>query len=390
MFIIIGLPSGLLSVAWPSIRDSFGLTNEAIGAILALGTTGHVIASFISGRVVTRWGIYPTLVGSTLLSLTAMSLISLTPSWFILVASYSLWGIAGGLIDTSANVFVARYYSARMMNWMHANFGLGATFGPLLFGLVVTFGFGWRAAYGLIAVSILFLVLALLLLRPVWPRRATRTVTSSTGVVSVIAIEENTAVSLRESLRVPAVLLGMAIFFVYGGVELTAGQWSFTIFTESRGAPADTAGLWVTAYWGIFTLGRVLVGFVADRLGGWRILNLSMMGGLFGMLLFWLNLTPLTSYLGLVIIGFAIAPIFPTLVTLTPRYVGEKHAANATGFQVGITGFGVAVLPSLAGVLAERVSLEAIGPFLFLQGVVMAGLYLWLQRGVGKREGARE
>lgn len=385
MFIILGLPSGLLGVAWPSMRDSFGLTNEAVGAILFLGTSGHIIASFFSGRVVNQWGIYPTLVGSTLLALTGLTLISLTPSWWLLVASYGLWGIAGGLIDTSANVFVARYYNARMMNWMHANFGLGATFGPLLLGVVVWFTFDWRAAYGLIALLAFVLVLILLLLRSIWPRRqrTTQTVLASTGVASVVTMteeeERDTAVSLRESLRVPAVLLGMAIFFIYGGVELTAGQWSFTLFTEGRGATPEVAGLWVTAYWAVFTLGRVLVGFVAERLGGWRILNGAMIGALVGMALYALNLNLFTSYLGLVILGFAIAPIFPTLITLTPHYVGEKHTANATGFQVGITGLGVAVLPSFAGVLAERVSLEAIGPFLFLQGVVMTGLYAWLR-----------
>jgi fucose permease len=85
------------------------------------------------------------------------------------------------------------------------------------------------------------------------------------------------------------------------------------------------------------------------------------------------------SYLGLVLIGFGIAPIFPTLITLTPSYSGPDHAANAMGFQVGITGVGIAILPSLAGVLAERVDLEAIGPYLLAQGVVLALLYLWLR-----------
>jgi MFS family permease len=130
MFVILGLPSGLLGVAWPSIRNEFALTNEAIGAILAMGTLGHIISSFVSGRVVHRWGIYPVLVASTILSLFVMGGILLSPTWIILVMVYGLWGVASGLMDTSANVFVARYYTARVMNWMHASFGLGATLGP--------------------------------------------------------------------------------------------------------------------------------------------------------------------------------------------------------------------------------------------------------------------
>ncbi|MCA9981923.1 MAG: MFS transporter, partial [Anaerolineales bacterium] len=280
-----------------------------------------------------------------------------------------------GLIDSSANVFVARYYNARVMNWMHASFGLGATLGPLLVGLVVALGFSWRAAYGLIGVLVAVLLVVLLVLRPAWPRRKK----AGTSLASADDESEPFSANLLDSLRVTAVWLGMAIFFVYGGVEITAGQWSFTLFTEGRGANAEVAGLWVTAYWGVFTLGRVLVGIIADRVGALRVLDFAMLGALVGMALFWFNLSPLSSYLGLALLGFALAPIFPTLITLTPGYVGADHATNATGFQVGITGLGIAVLPWLAGVLSERISLEAIGPFLFLQGVVMTALYLWLR-----------
>ena len=377
MFVVLGLPSGLLGVAWPDIRDTFGLTNEAVGALLAMGTTGHIIASFLSGRLVTRWGNYPVLVGSTLISGVVMTLVALAPSWVLLVAVYSLWGVAGGLIDSSANVFVARYYNARVMNWMHASFGLGATLGPLLVGLVVALGFSWRAAYGLIGVLVAALLMVLLVLRPAWPRRKKAAVGKTANPLDEES--EPYSANLLDSLRVTAVWLGMAIFFVYGGVEITAGQWSFTLFTEGRGANAEVAGLWVTAYWGVFTLGRVLVGIIADRVGALRVLDFAMLGALVGMALFWFNLSPLSSYLGLALLGFALAPIFPTLITLTPGYVGADHATNATGFQVGITGLGIAVLPWLAGVLSERISLEAIGPFLFLQGVVMTALYLWLR-----------
>lgn len=376
MFIILGLPAGLLGVAWPGMRDTFGLTNEAVGALLGMSTAGHIVASFLSGRAVTRWGIYPVLVGSTLLSGIVMATVTFTPTWFLLVVVYSLWGISGGLIDSSANVFVARYYNARIMNWMHASFGLGATLGPLLVGGVVAQGFTWRAAYGVIGLLVIVLLVVLFALRPVWPRRVRPPV-----AVATATDEEAPDMGLWASLRVPAVWLGMAIFFVYGGVEITAGQWSFTLFTEGRGAEAEIAGLWVTAYWGVFTFGRVFVGFIANRIGAMRVLDLAMGGALLGMIFFWFNLTPLSSYLGLALLGFALAPIFPTLITLTPDYVGRDHATNATGFQVGITGLGVALLPSLAGVLAERVSLEAIGPFLFMQGLAMTALYLYLRWG---------
>jgi hypothetical protein len=41
-FVSLGLPDGLLGVAWPSMRATFGLPLEALGPLLAAFTTGYV------------------------------------------------------------------------------------------------------------------------------------------------------------------------------------------------------------------------------------------------------------------------------------------------------------------------------------------------------------
>jgi fucose permease len=96
-----------------------------------------------------------------------------------------------------------------------------------------------------------------------------------------------------------------------------------------------------------------------------------MVGALCGSVLIW---TPAVlpslhlpiSFLGLALLGFAIAPIFPLSISDTPHLVGREHAPNAIGFQVAAASLGIAILPGLAGVLAQRLSLEVIGPFLVL------------------------
>ena len=39
------------------------------------------------------------------------------------------------------------------------------------------------------------------------------------------------------------------IFFVYTGVELTAGQWAFALLTEARGLSTASAGFWAGLFW---------------------------------------------------------------------------------------------------------------------------------------------
>ncbi|HEX8539729.1 MAG TPA: MFS transporter, partial [Cystobacter sp.] len=78
-----------------------------------------------------------------------------------------------------------------------------------------------------------------------------------------------------------------------------------------------------------------------------------------GALLF--ALPSLPPALGLGLLGFSISSIFPALMSETPRRVGQDAAAHAVGFQVSAATLGIAVLPSLAGLLGERFGLWVIG-----------------------------
>ena len=75
-------------------------------------------------------------------------------------------------------------------------------------------------------------------------------------------------------------------------------------------------------------------------------------------------------------IGFAIAPIFPALMSGTSGRVSPKFAANTIGFQMMSAGIGGAILPTLMGVLARRISLETIPIFIFTLLVAMLVIYL--------------
>src|SRR5262245_13769670 len=72
-FVSIGLPDGLLGVAWPSIRASFGLPLDALGALLVMFTLGYLLSSFSSGRLLNHISVGSLLMLSCLV--TALSLL---------------------------------------------------------------------------------------------------------------------------------------------------------------------------------------------------------------------------------------------------------------------------------------------------------------------------
>ena len=101
------------------------------------------------------------------------------------------------------------------------------------------------------------------------------------------------------------------------------------------------------------------------------MLRLSMSLVVVGTLLVWQNGSSPLNLIGLILVGFTLGQSFPLSMTVTPRRVSRRYAADAIGFQAGAATIGIAVLPSLNGVLAESINLEVIGPVFCAQAVVM-------------------
>src|SRR5574338_171453 len=84
-FVALGLPDGLLGVAWPSIRSGFSIPLDAIGMLLAASVAGYMTSSFLSGTLISRLGVGKLLAASC--ALTGLCLIgyTLVPAWLMMV-----------------------------------------------------------------------------------------------------------------------------------------------------------------------------------------------------------------------------------------------------------------------------------------------------------------
>jgi fucose permease len=185
--------------------------------------------------------------------------------------------------------------------------------------------------------------------------------------------------SARALLRRPLAWLSLALFFVYVGVEVVAGQWSFSLFTLARDTPTTIGGVLISAYWGSLTVGRLIFGAIATRLSSVTLLRGCMALAVMAAALIWLNVPPL-SWFALAILGFALAPIFPVLIAETPARLGSSQTANAIGFQVAAAVLGGAALPAGVGILAARLTLEIVAPCLLALGLVQLALHEALLR----------
>lgn len=366
-FIMLGASSSLLGVAWPSMQQQFGVPLDALGLLLLAPTAASLTASFFSGRIIRRLGIASTLMAACLLLGLGLIAYGISPSWTALILLGALIGSGSGLLDSGLNIYFAETFGPRLMNWLHACFGVGATLGPILMTVVLSGGLTWEWGYLIAGVVTAALSLVYIVRQQDWALRS--------GSGAAETLPASAIPPLQNTLRQPLVWVGIMLFFLFAGVEITAGNWTYSLFTLSRGIDTAQAGLWVSLYWGFFTIGRIVFGVFANRFNAVTTVRWCIVGATAGALLLWWNPINEVSFLGLAILGFAQAPIFPLMVSTTPRRLGRGHAANAIGFQIGAAGVGLALAPGIAGVLAGAAGLEVIGPFLVIMSLVTLALY---------------
>lgn len=348
-FISLGLPDGLLDIANPRLRDTFNIGPDVFSLLFLTGLVGYFLSSFLSGQLVARMGIGWLLAASCGAIALAFFGNAVSPAWGWFVAISLLVGAGGGAIDSGLNTYVATNYGPRLMFWLHASFGLGVTGGTWLMSLIVNSGHSWRLGYAIVGSVQIGLALCFFLTRTRWNQPQTQPDEPSSP-------QEH--MPLLTTLRVPVVWLGIALFFLYTGVEVSSGRWSSSLLIEGRDVSSQTAGLWVSIYWGMFTAGRVAAGFVGRWLSPEMFIRLAIGGALLGALLLWWNPVSWAGGAALGLMGLFFAPVFPMLISLTPGRVGAVHAANAIGFEVSAAAVGGTVLPALIGVMAKVVSID--------------------------------
>lgn len=362
----LGLPDGLLGVSWPSIRGEFAIPIDSLGLLVLITTAGYLCASFYSGVLLRLMPIGSLLSLATFAAAFALLGFAMAPSWHWVLGLGFIAGLGGGAIDAGLNTYGAEHFSPRLLNWLHAFFGLGTTLGPLIVTAVLGSEQIWRLSYWIVGSAQMILAFTFFTTRKRWD-----TLPSNDDSKK----EEVLPAPMRTTLRRPVVWFGMMLFFCYCGVEIATAQWSYSLLTLGRGFSETTAGLVVSLYWGSLLVGRILFGFFANQVPLIATLRLCIVCSITGATLFWLNLNAVFSVIGLMLMGFFFAPLFASLISITPERVGREHASSTIGFQVASAALGAAAVTTGVGILARNIGLEAIAVAILVNAVLLLLFY---------------
>ncbi len=279
---------GLILPLLPFYAESLGASEIAIGVLLVAFATAQFVGAPILGSLSDRFGRRPLLLVSQVGTVIAFLMLGAADSWAMLLASRLVGGLMGGNI-TVAQAYISDVTDetnrAQGLALIGAAFGLGFILGPVVGGLLATFGFSVPAyaAAGVALITVIFTAIAV----PEPPQR----VASGRGS-PLSALRNVFIVGVRPGLR----QIYLTTFL--SALGLIAFQSCFALFAERRFdfGPRETGFL--LAYVGVITV-ILQVGFTGRLVRRFGEQRLVFVGAIL---------------LGLSLLITALAPVWPVLL----------------------------------------------------------------------------
>lgn len=376
-FISLGLPDSLLGSVWPAMHADLGVEISLAGLLSAVVCAGTVLSGLMSARLIVRFGTARVTAVSVLMTAAAMVGMALSGSFVFTLLMCVPLGLGGGAVDAALNNFVALHYEARHMNWLHCFWGLGATLGPAVIGLLLRLTGQWRGGYLGMAAAQCVLAAVMFASLPLW-RRAGETRCASGDAKPV-------PLRLRQVVRLPLAPAVLVSLLAYCGAESVMNLWCASYLVGARSIPADQAASWVSLFFLGITLGRMLAGFLSVRMRPAQLVRTGVLCSAAGMALL---IAPLDGLLpaACLLVGLGFAPVYPAMLHRTPVVFGSEVSQSVMGIQMAFAYIGSTLMPPLAGAMTHLLGMGFLPVFV----LALIALLLILSEHVNRRLRARE
>jgi len=367
-FISLGLPDALLGSAWPVMSGQFDVPVSYMGLVSLLISGFTVVSSLLTDRVINRFGTGKVTAASV--ALTAVGLLGFASSCnFWLLCLWAVpYGLGAGCVDAGLNNYVANHCASRHMNWLHCMWGVGAAIGPYVMGSVLAGGQNWNFGYLYIAVFQVLLTVVMTVSIPKW---------KSTSEEAAV---QDKSLSLRGVLSIPGVPEAVLIFLCYGAVEAIAGHWSSSFMVLHLGLTEERAASLAAMFYLGITVGRGVSGFVTLRLNDRQMAYTGMTLVLIGLLLMILSQLESLCIIGFLVMGVGCAPIFPSIIHVTPVQFGRSRSQAVIGVEMASFYAGTCFLPPLFGIFADFAGIGSMPLVLLVFLLVMLFLHFRFYR----------
>lgn len=341
------------------LNQAFGWTKPELQACITFLFGGAVISLQLVGWFNLRYGIKRvTVVSLLLLVLGYLATTQLTPSIWSMYLAFALLPIVG--MGT-----LAVTWTQLLSLWYERNRGLALAIGLSGTGLtaaiiprLMTWGieqWDWRAAFIILAILNLVVLLPLTLLWFRLPEVAgnsnTATRSDHTGDDLLLALP---GMSFRQGMRSGKFwICNLALSLVVSSV---VGMVTSTIpLLQSKGLSAADAGLIFSGFGISLIVGRMLIGYLLDRLWPPAVAAASLMMPAVGCMIYLGGTSDFQVLLmAAMLVGFGAGAEFDIAAFLVARYFGLREYGRLFGVHQGLNTVASALAPLLFAFMLSR------------------------------------
>lgn len=364
IFISLGLPDSLLGSGWPAMHAAFSVPSSYAGYVSMAISFMTIISALLSPIMIKRFHTKWIVIVSIFLTVMGLIGFSISTSYAMLFVFAVPYGMGAGAIDASVNHYVANNYSGSVMNFLHCFYGVGAVISPNIMAVALSKA-SWNEGYRWTAYIQIFILLICIISLPLWKKNE-----------SDSNKQEEEVAGIREALKRPGVVLTLIAFFAYCSGEATCFLWTSSYFAGVKEGLTDhLIASFGSLIFGGLMLGRLISGFVSNRLGDRMLIRIGIFVEVVGILLV---MIPVASFIpaaiGFVIIGTGMGPVYPAIQHMAPTNFGERYSAAVIGLQMASAYIGSTFMPMIFGNIQEKIGI-GIMPFYLL---IFAVLNIWM------------
>lgn len=362
-FIALGTTGAVLGPTLGDLAENTQTQLSQVSLLFTASSLGYLLGSFLSGRLYDRASGHPVMAAGLFLLAAMLGLVPLAPLLWVLIAAFIVLGVAQAAVDVGGNTLLVWIHGDKVppfMNGLHFCFGLGAFLTPIvvnqsdLLSEDITWAF-W-------ALALFMLPVAAWLLRLTSP-----------------AVQNDSENGSARQADHRLLALMVVFFFLHVGAEMSYGGWVAT-YAETTDLASEVGARYVnSAFWGAFTLSRLMSIPIALRFRPGTILLSGLLGcvGSLAVILLWPDsLTAL--WLGSIGMGISIAPMFPTSISLAERRMAIT--GQVTGWFLVGASIGSMTIPLLIGQLIERIGPPVVIDIILIDVVLALAILMAIRR----------
>jgi len=265
--LIFGIIENIKGVSYPLIKEQFNASWEQQGLMVSMLSIAYVGFSVIAGIFLGRFGIKPSFLFGFSALCAGLFSIFFMPGFFLTAAALFVVFAGFGFFEVGLNALATRLFitkAALLMNLLHSFYGIGAMIGPKAAGLIAgNARFGWRYVYLFsLPLALAFFIPAIFIRFPDSPAETSQL--------------EAPRKSFFDALKSPMVWLMSITLGLCVTVEMSSSNWGVMYFNDVYKINPNTDGAsFLSAFFLLFTVSRLVCGLFVEKIGYMRTLLLS-------------------------------------------------------------------------------------------------------------------